>query len=61
MPSAGDYEVRSLDHPERVVIVHLEVVEREVLYAFQHRVAELEREVQRLGRENENLRRGLVA
>lgn len=53
----GSYEVRSLDHPDRVVVVHLEVVEREVLEALRFRVAELEAQVARLMRLNDRLRR----
>ncbi len=58
---SGSYEARSIDHPERVVVVNLEVVEREVLYAYQHRIAELEAQVTRLVRENRRLRNGQVA
>jgi hypothetical protein len=50
----GSYLVRSLDHPERVVVIHLEVVDREV-------IADYEREIARLRRENERLRAGRVA
>lgn len=54
---SGSYQVRSLDHPDRVVVVHLEVVEREVLEAYRLRVAELEAQVLRLMKLNARLRR----
>lgn len=57
MPSAGSYEVRSLDHPDRVVVVHLEVVDRELLLAYEHRIVELQQQVATLQAANEQLRR----
>jgi hypothetical protein len=57
----GSYQVRSLDHPERTVVIHLEVVEREVLEAYHRRLALLEGQVARLTMENAKLRSGRVA
>lgn len=58
---AGSYEVRSIDHPGRRAVVHLEVVEREVLEAFTHRIRELEAQVARLKAQNERLRKRVAA
>jgi hypothetical protein len=56
MPSSGSYLVRSLDHPDRVVVIHLEVVERETILAYEHRIRELHAQVARLRAECDRLR-----
>lgn len=44
---SGSYEVRSIDHPERTVVIHLEVVDRDLIYAYERQVNELKAQVDR--------------
>jgi hypothetical protein len=60
MPRPGSYEVRSVDNPERSVVIHLEVVDRETILAYQHRIDELRAQVARLTAENLRLRCGVA-
>lgn len=53
---SGSYEVESLDHPGLKRVIHLEVVDRETVLAYEFENRELRAQVVRLMAENKRLR-----